>query len=254
MLYDYPQYYELAFSFRDLTAETAFMRACIDRYSRIPVTSALELGCGPAPHAGILSSTLGCRYIGMDINSAMLRYAEQKWSATQPAPKFLHGNMVSFQLDRPVDFVFVMLGSLYLHTPEETNSHFDSVARALKPGGLYFLDWCIQFEDPLKYKDSNAFSIERDGVRLDSRFDIKLVDADRQLYEETWMVDIDDHGKRRQFSMKDHNKAILPGEFLSYLKTRDDFRFVGWWRDWDLSSPIHDDCEIRRPVTLLQRI
>ncbi len=254
MLYDYPHYYELAFSFRNLRAETEFLQDCIDKYSRIPVRSVLELGCGPAPHAGMLASSLGCQYTGLDINASMINYATEKWSGVKPTPAFVRGNMVSFELTHQVDFVFVMLGSLYLQTAEEMDSHFDSIARVLKPGGLYFLDWCIQFEDPLKYRDNNSFSIERDGIRLDSRFDIRLIDADRQMYEETWMVDVDDHGRHRQFSMKDHNKAILPAEFLDYLQSRDDFRFVGWWRDWDLTRPIHDDCEIRRPITLLQRI
>ncbi len=254
MLYDYPSYYELAFSFRDVGAETSFMNSCITRYSLIPVKSVLEIGCGPAPHAGVLTSSCGYRYTGIDINEKMLAYSRDKWQRCQPPPTFLQKDMVDFELDQPVDFVFVMLGSLYLRNANEIVSHFDSVARALAPGGLYFMDWCIQFEDPLNYKDNNAFSIERDGIRLESRIDIKLVDPSTQLYEETWLVDVFDRSCRHQFNMRDRSKAILPDEFLRFLENRNDFEFIGWWKDWDLAQPIHDGCEILRPFTLLRRV
>ena len=59
--------------------------------------------------------------------------------------QFYLANFVDFRLKEPVDFIYIMLGSLYVNNTEELLSHFSAVEQALKPGGLYFLDWCIDF-------------------------------------------------------------------------------------------------------------
>ena len=51
-IYDYPEYYEVAFSFRDIPSEVSFMQECMSRFSHIPVNRVFEVACGPAPHAG----------------------------------------------------------------------------------------------------------------------------------------------------------------------------------------------------------
>lgn len=252
MLYDYPQYYEIAFSFRNIEAESAFLHTCIQRYSKIDVKQILEIACGPAPHAAELVEQ-GYRYVGLDINPAMLEYAGKKWGHLGTQLQLVKADMVLFRLEQPVDFAFVMLGSLYLNSLADMTSHFDCMARALRPGGLYFLDWCIQFNDPMVPRVHSAFEAEIDGVAVNSRFDTRLVDAAKQMYEETWTVRVDDHGRLRTFEMVERNRAVFPQEFLLFLENRTDFEFVGWWHDWDLKKPIQETSEIVRPVVLIRR-
>ncbi len=45
-VYDNPKYYEIAFSFRDTSAEVDLFEDCFKRFSQIPVKSVLELGPG----------------------------------------------------------------------------------------------------------------------------------------------------------------------------------------------------------------
>ena len=253
MIYDYPQYYEVAFSFRDIPKEVAFMRRCIERYSRIEVHRVFEVACGFAPHAEELIAN-GYTYCGLDNNRNMLDYAVAKWRHLHPRPEFLEGDMISFDTSRDMDFAFVMLGSLYLNGQDEMTSHFDSMARCLKRGGLYFLDWCVQFEDPLKYADNNAVTYKRDGISVESKFNIRLLDPSEQMYEEVWTLDVNDRGRRRQLQMVERNRAINPNEFLAFLRNRSDFEFVGWWKDWDLDQPITETSAVTRPVALLRRV
>jgi SAM-dependent methyltransferase len=252
VLYDYPEYYEIAFSFRDIPQEVAFLHACIEGFSRYPTKRVLEIACGTAPHAGELAAR-GYHYIGLDINRNMLDHAAYKWRHLSPRPRFLQANMVSFDCDQKVDFAYVLLGSLYLNNVEEMTSHFDSVAQVLNPGGLYFLDWCIQFSNPLLHNDNNAYTIEQDGVEIESKFDIKLLDPACQMYEEVWTVNVNDHGRHQAFEMIERNKAILPGEFMKFLKSRPDFEFVGWWKDWNLQQPIVTKADVNRQVVLIRR-
>lgn len=253
MLYDWPEYYEVAFSFRDIPLEASFMRECIRRYSTIPVRRVLEIGCGPAPHAGEAQSH-GYQYVGIDINRKMLAHAEKKWQHLNPSPELLEADMVSFDGVGRADFAYVLLGSLYLHSMEEMHSHFDSVARALNPGGLYFLDWCIQFTDPLEHNRHNAYTIEKDGITVSSEFAIKLVDTDRQMYEEIWTVNVDDHGMKKKFEMVERNKSIEPTEFVGFISQRPDFELVGWWQDWNFDRPILRASDVTRPIALVRRV
>jgi len=252
MIYDYPQYYEVAFSFRDIPREVTFMRNCMEHHSRIEVRRMFEVACGFAPHAGELIGN-GFKYLGLDNNRNMLDYAVAKWRHLNPRPEFLEADMISFDTSEQVDFAFVMLGSLYLNGLTEMTSHFDSLSRCLKRGGLYFLDWCVQFEDPLKYADNNSVTYEQNGISVESKFNIRLIDSASQMYEEIWTLDVNDRGRRRKLQMVERNRAINPNEFLAFVRNRTDFEFVGWWKDWDLSQPIIDTTTVTRPVALLRR-
>ena len=105
MLYDYPEYYEVAFSFRDIPREAAFLQNCINRFSVIPVHTVLEIACGPAPHAEELVAK-GYHYTGLDINRNMLDYAAHKWRHLEPRPQFLQANMVSYDCPQKMDFAY----------------------------------------------------------------------------------------------------------------------------------------------------
>jgi ubiquinone/menaquinone biosynthesis C-methylase UbiE len=212
----------------------------------------LEVACGFAPHAGALTEQ-GFRYLGLDNNRNMLDYAMSKWKGLRPQPEFIEADMANFNPPRQVEFAFVMLGSLYLNTLDQMTSHFDCMAKTLKSGGLYFLDWCVQFSDPLQHCADNSFVNERDGIRVESKFNIRLIDSANQMYEEIWTLNVDDHGRHRQFEMIERNRAIFPQEFLLFIKTRTDFELVGWWRDWDLESPIEGEIPVSRPIALLRR-
>ena len=253
MIYDYPEYYEIAFSFRDFKHETKFLLRVIDRFSQVKVDRVLEIACGHAPHAPQIA-TEGLHYIGLDINRHMLDYAAYKAKDLSPRPVFVEGDMTDFTLAEPVDFAFIMLGSLYINSIEDMHRHFDAVSNALNSGGLYFLDWCIQFNDPHQQGAHNDFSVRKNGITVSSRFDISLIDEKQQMFEEVWTVNVDDHGRRRTFRTTERNKAILPEEFLRFIDERNDFEFINWWRDWDFNQPITHADNIIRPIAIVRKI
>jgi len=251
-IYDYPRYYELSFSFRDIEQESFFMHKCIKKFSTIEVKSILEIACGHAPHAGRMTS-MGYQYIGLDHNPTMIAYAKEKWHELKPSPIFVEGDMVEFKLEKHVEFAYVMLGSLYLNSNEQMKNHFKTMASAISTGGLYFLDWCIQISDPMKPRVENKVRFNGQGITIDSSFKIRLIDQSKQIYEELWTVDINDNGLHRKFNMIEHNRAVFPQEFLLFIENCTDFELVGWWHDWDLNKPLDIPGESKRPLAILRR-
>src|SRR5688500_1037667 len=97
-VYQNPRYYEIAFSWRDVSAEVDVFEAVIQRYSRIPVVRMLELGCGPAPHLAELARR-GYTYIGLDLSRPMLSYARQTANTLQASATFHEARLLDFRLD-----------------------------------------------------------------------------------------------------------------------------------------------------------
>lgn len=181
-LYDNPRYYEIAFSFRDIHAEVDVFEECFKRFSQIPVKSVLEVGCGNSPHMEELIKR-GYRYNGLDLNKVMLEYGRQKALRIGAEVNLIHGNMVGFSLETLVDFAYITLGSLYVKNTSELITHFNSVAQAIKKGGLYLLDWCVQY-DPLESK-GDSWEIERDGIQVKTTVSWKVINRVEQTFEES---------------------------------------------------------------------
>jgi len=249
--YDNPEYYDLAFSWRDIAGEVDFLEECFARYSRIPVRHVLELASGTSPHIEELSMR-GYRYTGLDISKAMVKWSEAKARDLGIDATFIEADMADFNLSEPVDFVVTMCGSLYTRSTAGFMSHLRSVARALRPGGLYFLDWCINFEwnQP---KGEQRWKMKRRGVEMKLRFIEEVIDPASQIARHRLIGDLNDRGREHHFESRNTVRVILPQEFLLHLEKCGEFEFLGWWNNWDLKRPMEKEESANRPVTLIRR-
>ncbi len=251
-VYDHPKYYEIAFGFRDIPAEVDLLETCFGRFCHIPVRSVLELGCGNSPHMEELVKR-GYHYRGIDLSEAMLAYSREKAERSRAEVELIHADMNEFTLDEKVDFVFVLLGSLITDSTQRLHSHFDSVARALTPGGLYLLDWCVQYESPFA-AESVSWEMERDGICVTTTVSWKAVNQVEQTFEEKIHLDVNDNGKTVTTEGVDVKRAIYPQEFLLLIDSLDSFEFVGWWNNWDLDQPLVAQTKVDRPVAIIRRV
>lgn len=252
-LYNNPKYYEIAFSFRDIPAEVDVFEQCFKRFSRIPVKSVLELGCGNSPHMEELVKRR-YQYYGLDLSEAMLEYSRDKTLRIGAEANLIHADMNDFSLDTMVDFVYVLLGSLSVKSTSELMSHFNSVARVLKNGGLYLLDWCVKFDPPWVAESGGTWEVEREGIDVKTMVSWKLINRVEQTFEEIITQEVSDHGKKLNLIDQVIKKAIFPQEFLCFISNSEHFEFVGWWNNWDLSQPLEQEDKIDRPIALVRRI
>jgi SAM-dependent methyltransferase len=253
-LYNNPKYYEIAFSFRDIKHEVDVFEECFRRYSKISVRRVLELGCGPGPHLEELARR-GYEYVGLDVNETMLDYAKKKAEALGITATFVRTDMRFFLFEKPVDFAYVMLGSLYAETTDDLLSHFASVAQVLSPGGLYLLDWCINFGWGDVTTREQSWTEEKEGVKVDVRFvNEGVMDRAAQIRREMALVDVDDNGKKMHLETHEIKRAIFPQEFLLLVEKSGKFEFIGWWNNWNLDEPVEKAKEISRPITIIRRL
>ena len=253
-VYDNPKYYEIAFSYRDIPREVMCFEECFARFSGVPVTRILELACGPSPHLEEICRR-GYRYLGLDLNPAMLEVGKRKSEEQQLPAAFLRASMVEFRLAEPVEFAFVALGSLYVVDDEELKRHLASVARALRPGGLYLLDWCVQFGTlPTMFPGGEHWEIERDDIVVEATVTSRWLDEKSRVFEEKLVLEVDDADRHVTLQTSDRRLAIDAEEFLRLIAEHSAFEFVGWWNNWDLSAPLSvSDTGARRPIALIRR-
>ncbi len=227
------------------------MQEAMRKYSKIPVHTVLELACGNSPHMLELA-TRGYRYFGLDLSPTMLEFAQNKAKTDHLDVQFYLADFTDFQVEEPLDFVYIMLGSLYVNNTEDLLSHFSSVQKALKPGGLYFLEWCIDFSSLDGNHDS--WTMRRDGITVTTRYSTRLRNAAEQLFEENILFTIKDNGENRKLLHTGIRRAIFPQEFVLAATKLNGFELLGWWNEWNWNRPLGDGRgEIIRPITILRR-
>ncbi len=241
--YSAPDYYDLAFSFRDLSREVQFMEQALHAYSSLRPRRVLELACGTAPHLPQWHAR-GCLYTGLDTSREMLAAARRRGV---PAT-LLQQDMVCFALGHKFEIAYVMLGSLYARTNEEFLDHLDSVARSLRPGGLYVLDGVAWFRllDP----GEQCWTVRRDGVKVTATFRAEVIDAMAQTYAQVLRLDVSDHGRTRRFISRPITKLFFPQELELLVRHHGAFDVMGWFDDFDLARPAR---RIGRQVLILRR-
>lgn len=252
-LYNHPEYYEIAFGFRDIKAEVDLLEACMRRFSKIPVKDVLELGCGDCPHMIELVKR-GYRYHGLDSNDNMLAYGRKKAQDAGIRPYLIKANMIEFSTDHRHDFIYIMLGSLAVQNTLDIAGHFKSIAAELYIGGLYFLDWCVQFDPPWDIQTKHSWEMERDGIAVRATHDCELISLAEQTFFETLRLEVNDNGTKMTLADTRVRRAVFPQEFLGFIECSDHFEFVGWWNNWDLSQPLSKTNKIDRPIVVVRRI
>src|SRR6056297_2451249 len=137
-VYDYPQYYDLIYG-SDWKAEFDFLRACFTQYATGSVQRLFEPACGTGRLLFRLGKA-GYEVSGLDLNERAVDYCNQRLIRHGLPASVWVGDMSDFRLPRPVHGAFNTINS-FRHLLDELLAvrHLESVARALRRGGIYIL-------------------------------------------------------------------------------------------------------------------
>ncbi|WP_458190441.1 methyltransferase domain-containing protein [Haladaptatus sp. NG-WS-4] len=252
-LYAHPDYYEIAFDFRDVAAEVDFFESCLDRFGdgTSEADSVLEVACGPSPYL-LEFDARGYEFTGLDDSPEMIAHSVEKAREHDIEATFLRRDMDDFYLPEPVDFAFCALGSLYLDSNDDLRSHLDSVVDSLTPGSLYCIDGSIDF--PGGSTSQNEWETTRGQTTVRYSIDHEPVHTTEQLVRQTVTAGVETPDGTRHFREAYTIKSFAPQEFRM-LVDESEFEHVGWFDSFDLSKPV-EECEpgtLHRPVTVLRR-
>lgn len=247
-VYKHPQYYEIAFSFRDLSQEVDFFEAAIRKFSRVKVRKVLELASGPSPYLEEWHKR-GYEYLGLDVSPNMLEFVRRKAREQNINIKLFHRNMANFSLSGiKVDLAYVLLGSLYVESNKKFLTHLDSVARVLKRGGLYLLDGVIWVK--LLSDNKQSWTMRKRGITVKTTYRAEIIDPLAETYYELLTLQVSDHGKKKTLESKVPQKFFFPQEFLSLVQCHATFEFLGWFNNFNL----HETAKAKgRQIVILRR-
>jgi len=250
--YEQPLYYEIAFGFIDPKQQVDSFEGLIRKFSKRDVHRFLDIACGPSLQLREIARR-GYEAIGLDSSLQMLKYLGMKAKEEGLEIETALADMSDFRLRKKVDFAFVMMGSIEVESNEKFLSHLDSVAASLNKGGLYFiqnkiLDWAPGGE---------SWTMERDGITVRTTFEMNFKDIVSQIYTEKMTLEVNDHGKKKNFIHEEDLKLIFPQEFKVLIGMNGKFEFLGWWKGncntWHLDQPLEEVKKLDDNMVLLRR-
>jgi SAM-dependent methyltransferase len=247
-VYDNPEFYDIAFSHRDIPAEVDFIEQVIARYSQIPVRTILELASGNSPHIKELCGR-GYSYVGLEFNERMVAYSKEKVARDHLRATIVQGDMTDFSLPSSVDCVLVLLSSFYVQNDKQLDSHLKSVARVLRSGGIYILDGVVSYfpEDIGTY----VWTETRAGVVVDVEFDMSWLDEQKGLVTRTLILDINQDGERHRIQHDEVRRVYPAAEFIETVEKTGDWKYIDAFSDLDILTKPNAE---GRSVAILRRV
>ena len=134
------------------------------------VTSALDIGCGTGHHMKMIIEA-GISVTGLDPSAGLLKEAEKNLRGLETSYRLHKGSFMSIpETFRGTAELIYSVGNTIPHimTEDELRAGFENVRRALKPGGIFALQF-LNYEKILKEKN-RIVNITRSGEEIFVRF------------------------------------------------------------------------------------
>jgi SAM-dependent methyltransferase len=147
----------------------------VERALRLkPGARVLDLCCGIGRHSRELARR-GCEVAGLDLSEPSLAVAKEKTAEAGLSIDYRHGDMRSIPFTGELDAVINMYSSFgFLETEYEDEKVVHGVAKALKPGGRFFLDmsnplWLFRHYNPKVWTELPDGTLLLDDQEYDVR-------------------------------------------------------------------------------------
>jgi SAM-dependent methyltransferase len=138
-IYGDPEAYQLAFGYRDFSAEVDAMLSFLHSRGAEP-TRVLELAAGPADHA-LEFARRAIQATALDLSTEMVEFAAARARSAHVPLNAICADMTEFDLTDKFDLALLMLDSAaHLHDVDAFVGNLQSVGRALCDGGRYLLE------------------------------------------------------------------------------------------------------------------
>ncbi|MBU0929670.1 MAG: class I SAM-dependent methyltransferase [Nanoarchaeota archaeon] len=240
-LYDYPKYYNLLFGNRNFKKECKFIQKLFEKYSKIKVSSILDIACGNGMHI-IEFTKLGYKIAGLDISEKMLNETNKRLENNPNLIKLYHKDMVSFYLDKKFDACICMVNSLeILNKDTEFISNFNSVADALNEGGLYI----IELDNPNLIKNNDQIKeykkiIKKGKITINLIYKKYPFDYKTKLEKNELILNVDEDGKRLKIVDNSPIRRLTIEDINYFVNKTKRFEIMDVINDFNLNLNVKD--------------
>jgi SAM-dependent methyltransferase len=248
-----PEYLDLAF--RDETRREAdFFEAAFRKYCRRPVRRLLEPGCGGG-RLVLEMAQRGYDVSGFDINPQALDYLRRRLRRRRLDAHVFFGDMADFRVSRPVDGAFNTWNTFrHLLSEREARGHLQSMAAAVRRGGLYILGLHLL---PL---DVDEHCIERWSVRqgrttVTATLRVLATDRRRRLEQLRLSLRVRSPARDRKLRYDFAFRMYTAGQFRRLLSSVPKWQLCDVYDFWfDIHEPLVLDDEITDTLFVLRRV
>ena len=250
--YDAPGYWDLAFS-DETVPEADFLEAVALQFSPHPVTAVLELGCGGGRQT-LEMSQRGYAVTAIDLNPACVEWTQRRLHRRRLSATVQCGDMADFRISKPAELAHCLVNTFrHLTSEDSARRHFQSVARALKPHGLYVLGFHLLPPDAAEI-DCERWTIRKGHTRVTTT--IRVLDFSRRTRIETVRFGLCVTTPRQTIRLStDHRLRIYRADqFRRLLRSIPEFELVGVFDFcYDLSEPLRLNDDLGDAVFVLRR-
>ncbi|HEX5012804.1 MAG TPA: class I SAM-dependent methyltransferase [Candidatus Limnocylindrales bacterium] len=210
----------------------------------------LELGCGTGRVALPLAA-MGNAVVGLDLSAAMLRRAEAKRSALEPAVRdrltFVEGDMTSTAAGDGFGLAFAAYRAfMMVLTPDDQLATLRSVRSQLRPDGLVAIDLFDPRFDLLVGHDEDAATVRGTYVNPETGRPVRAtvmtrtVDLVAQTLSERWLFEeLDELGHPSRSEIERLDLRWTFRHEMRHLLTLAGFEPVAEYSDFARSAPAY---------------
>jgi len=166
--YEAPEDYDAIYDV-DTAQEADFLEAVFEEYAT-PGRGrrVLEPACGSGRLLAAMAER-GWRVRGFDLGEAMVRFSRQRLREAGLAGTVVQADMSAFETPGTFDLAHCLVSTFkYLLTEAAARAHLRSVARALRPGGVYALGFHLSRYGAQR-KAHERWTAERNGATVDCK-------------------------------------------------------------------------------------
>ncbi len=252
-IYDYPVYYDLVFA-SDWVAEFKFLEAAFKKYVDGKTRRVLEPACGTGR---LLFRMAKKGYVaeGLDLNVKAIAYCNARLKKHELKQSAWVADMSDFIVKKPFDAAFNTINSFrHLSTERAAVAHFQAMARAVRPGGIYVLGFHLTPLEGIP-SDTECWTARRGNLQINTRMWPRDKDPKTrmerfnlrfEIYRPTDSIRIDDCLALRSYTWK---------QFASMIKKVPEWTIeTAYDFSYDINDPIEIDASTQDVVYILKRM
>jgi SAM-dependent methyltransferase len=251
-IYDHPKFYDLVFG-ADCAAETKFILGCADRFLSRPPARFFEPACG----TGRLLYSLARRghdVGGLDLNAKAVEFCNARFARHNMPHRAFVADMSDFRLKRKADIAFNTINSFrHLTSRASAQGHMESMARAVRVGGVYLLGVHLTPSDAPP-SDGESWSARRGHLTVNTHMWTNSRDPKKRIekfgirfdiHRPSGSIRIEDELVLRSYTLRQMDALIKESGFWEVIATYD--------FGYDLNHPITVDSTCEDVVYVLRR-